>query len=80
MTNRFENAHICVNGASNERRVASSLVEAIDECRAENVDPRCDAAVTLILDQLTQLLGGPITTERFAKAFNIVMDKVEQRA
>ena len=79
MNKRFLSANLCMNGASNVRRVASALVEAIDECRDENTDPTCDASVTLILDQLTQLLGGPVTTERFAKAFNIVMDKLEDK-
>lgn len=43
--NRFKSAEICMSGASNPRRVASALVEAIDECRAENHDPACDAPV-----------------------------------
>lgn len=74
--NRYQSADICMNGASNPRKVASALVDAIDECRAENHDPSCDAAVVLILDQLTQLLGGPVGTDRFSKAYNIVMDKL----
>lgn len=73
---RYKSADICMNGASNPRRVAAALVDAIDECRQENADPACDAAVVLILDQLTQLLGGPVSTERFSKAYNIVMDKL----
>lgn len=74
--NRYQAADICTNGASNPRKVASALVDAIDECRLENADPTCDAAVVLILDQLTQLLGGPVDTARFSKAYNVVMDKL----
>lgn len=73
--NRYQAADICMNGASNPRKVASALVDAIDECRLENADPTCDAAVVLILDQLIQLLG-PVDTARFSKAYNIVMDKL----
>lgn len=54
--NRNKMADICQGGASNERRVAMALVEAIDECRAENTDPREDPAVFLILHQLAHLL------------------------
>jgi hypothetical protein len=57
MTKRFLNAHTCQQGASNERRVASDLVEAIDECRAEGVQPSEDPAVLLITHQLTFLLA-----------------------
>ena len=74
--NRYQSADICMNGASNPRKVASALVDAIDEGRLENADPSCDAAVVLILDQLIQLLGGPVDTARFSKAYNIVMDKL----
>ena len=49
-------AATCQGGASNERRVAMALVEAIDECRTEGVNPREDAAVFLIAHQLTFLL------------------------
>lgn len=58
MNQRNKNAKICQEGASNERRVASSLVEAIDECRAEGVTPSEDDAVFLILHQLAWLLAG----------------------
>ena len=49
---RFDAARICQEGASNPRRIATSLVEAIDECRAEGVNPQFDAACFLILHQL----------------------------
>lgn len=55
---RDEAARICQDGASNERRVAMALVEAIDECRAENVDPKTDPACYLILHQLNWLMLG----------------------
>lgn len=55
---RNEHARICQQGASNERKVAQCLVEAIDECRAEGVNPREDAAVFLINHQLAFLLTG----------------------
>jgi len=55
---RIEYARIAQSGASNPRRLASCLVEAIDECRAENVDPAEDAAVFMIMHQLGWLLTG----------------------
>ena len=58
MIRRIEAARICQAGASNERKVAQVLVDAIDECRAEGVDPRTDDAVFLILHQLAFLLDG----------------------
>ena len=67
---RTEYARIAQSGASNPRRLASALVEAIDECRAENVDPAQDAAVYLITHQLGWLLMGtdPGGGERWLKA------------
>lgn len=58
MNKRNEYAAICQGGASNARRVASCLVEAIDECWAENVDPKQDPAVFLITHQLVWLITG----------------------
>ena len=78
MSQRHKHAILCQDGASNERRVASSLVEAIDECRAEMVDPRKDPAVHLILHQLTFLLTG----NDIADAFDwvVAMQQVEKHA
>jgi hypothetical protein len=78
---RNANALICQAGASNERRVASCLVEAIDECRAANVDPRQDHAVFLILHQLAYLLTGKDlattghTFDRYTQAYNALQDE-----
>lgn len=58
MTKRAEHAYIAQSGASNPRRLATCLVEAIDECRAENIEPAQDAAVFMILHQLGWLLMG----------------------
>ena len=55
---RIESARICHDGASNEREVSQVLVDAIDECRADGVDPAKDPAVFIILTQLTHLLAG----------------------
>lgn len=55
---RNEYARIAQSGASNERRLASCLVEAIDECRIECKDPAADPAVFLILHQLCWVLLG----------------------
>ena len=52
MNKRTESARICHNGASNPRRVAMALVEAIDECLAEGVMPDSDDAVLIIMEQL----------------------------
>ena len=58
--NRFQMARICIDGASNPRRVAQALVDAIDEARKEGADDvtiKDDIGVILILDQLMYLLG-----------------------
>ena len=55
---RNKYARIAQSGASNPRKLASCLVEAIDECRVENKDPAEDAATFLILHQLCWLLLG----------------------
>ena len=60
MNKRTESARICHNGASNPRRVAMALVEAIDECRAEGVMPDSDDAVNIIMEQLKHLLRSPV--------------------
>lgn len=57
-TDRIQAARICQGGASNERKVAQCLVEAIDQCREAQIDPRRDAATYLILHQLAFLLTG----------------------
>ena len=58
MSKRFQNALTAQNGACNPRAIAQGLVDAIDECRAENVEPGEDPAVFLILHQLTFVLTG----------------------
>jgi hypothetical protein len=58
MNKRNKMARVCQEGASNERRVAMALVEAIDECIADGCSPRNDAAVFMIAHQLTWLLTG----------------------
>lgn len=60
MNKRTESARICHNGASNPRRVAMALVEAIDECREEGVMPDSDDAVLIIMEQLKHLLRSPV--------------------
>lgn len=75
--NRLEACRICLDGASNDRRVAQALVDAIDECRAERVDPRSDPLVHGILTQLTNVLQcGSLLTHRtdpdiFKKAYDL---------
>lgn len=56
MNKRTESARVCHNGASNPRRIAAALVEAIDECRAEGVCEDSDDAVLVILTQLNHVL------------------------
>jgi hypothetical protein len=46
-------------GASNPAGVARSLIEAIDECRAENTNPSGDMACQMIIDHLAVLLDLP---------------------
>lgn len=58
MTQRFKDAQTAQNGACNPRPIANALVNAIDECRAEGVDPTEDPAVFLILHQLAWILTG----------------------
>lgn len=67
---RRDNARTCQMGASNERRVASCLVEAIDECRAEGVDPAADNSVYLIAHQLNHLIFFQDSAERYTEAYN----------
>lgn len=56
MNKRNSNARGIQNGASNPHAIARVLVEALDECRADNVQPADDPAVFLILHQLTWVL------------------------
>lgn len=66
---RIEAARICHDGASNERKVAQVLVDAIDECRADGVDPAKDPAVFIILTQLVHLLdGSSLRLSRYVEA------------
>lgn len=60
MTTRKDMAVTCQGGASNRRRVARALHEAIEECANSQpyVDPDSDPAVFLILHQLVFLLTG----------------------
>jgi hypothetical protein len=80
MNTRNKMAVTCQGGASNERRVAMALVEAIDECRAENVNPREDAACFLILHQLAFLMTGfdmALGIDRLADRWAAAMKEVE---
>lgn len=54
---RFNDAVFIQHGACNPAGVARSLVQAIDEARAENIAPRQDAACKLICHQLVHILG-----------------------
>lgn len=79
MNQRNEMARICQEGASNRRRVARALHEAIEECLNENLMPEQDPAVFLILHQLTFLLTGhdiacssPDLSERWTEATRAV--------
>lgn len=79
MNTRNKMAVTCQGGASNERRVAMALVEAIDECRAEGKNPREDAACFLILHQLAFLLTGHdvvLGNDRLFDRFNKAMAEV----
>lgn len=80
MTNtRNKMAATCQGGASNERRVAMALVEAIDECRKENVNPRDDAACFLILHQLVYLMTDrdfALDVDRLRERWNKAMAEV----
>ncbi len=58
MSTRNKKAAICQGGASNARRVTLCLLEALDDCRLENKPEQEDAAVFLILHQLTRILTG----------------------
>lgn len=54
---RLDTCRICLDGASNQRRVAQALVDAIDECRAEGADSNSDPLVHGILSQVNNVLG-----------------------
>ena len=57
---RHDDALFIQQGASNPAGIARSLVKAIDECHAENMDTasiRNDPAVRLITHQLAYLMG-----------------------
>ena len=56
MNKRKQHALIAQGGACNPRPIAKALLDAIDECRAEGVNAREDAATRLIAHQLTFLL------------------------
>lgn len=78
MSTRLQNCKTCLDGASNERRVAMALVEAIDECRAEDIDPHEDPLVFGILHHLAWLLACSDLTEnrecadeKFKQAYNL---------
>lgn len=84
---RNANALICQDGASNERRVASCLVEAIDECRAAGLNPRQDPACFLILHQLAHLLTGfdiacgiHALGERYGQDYNKLANEARDQA
>lgn len=53
--NRFQDALAIQQGASNLSGVARSLVRAINQCRADNVDIRRDPAIRLIVHQMAFL-------------------------
>jgi hypothetical protein len=55
--NRFEDALLIQQGASNPSGVARTLVHAINACHQENARARVDAAVRLIVHQLAHLCG-----------------------
>jgi hypothetical protein len=57
---RYDDALYIQQGASNPAGIARSLVKAIDECHAENMDTasiRNDPAVRLITHQLAYLMS-----------------------
>lgn len=57
---RFKDAQAIQGGACNPIAIANSLVEAIAQCRAENMDTdaiNSDPAVQLIVHQLAHLTG-----------------------
>lgn len=79
MYNRIENARIVQGGASNERKVAQVLVDAIDECRAQGVNARDDDAVFLILHQLAFLVTGhdlAVGDDRLAERWRRAADRL----
>lgn len=76
---RLKDAEACISGASNPRRIAVALVEAIDECRVGKIDDvalRDDAGIVLILDQLMNVLDAYSGTKpaRFTKAYQTLLD------
>lgn len=83
MSQRREFARICQDGASNRRRVARALYEAIEECQAEGVDPDDDPSVFLILHQLSFLLTGhdmAVSDPRLSQRWDDAMRAVEADA
>lgn len=55
MSKRHSNALFIQEGACNLAAIARTLVEAVDEARAEGVQPSEDAAVRLIVHQMAFL-------------------------
>jgi hypothetical protein len=55
--NRFDDAIGIQAGACNMSGVTRSLVRCINQCRAENVDVRSDAAIRMIVHQMAFLCG-----------------------
>ncbi|EKS72034.1 hypothetical protein BG60_23780 [Caballeronia zhejiangensis] len=55
--NRFADALLIQQGASNPSGVTRTLVRAINACHRENVSTSEDAAVRLIIHQLAHICG-----------------------
>jgi len=56
-TNRFKDALLIQQGASNPSGVARALVQAIGSCHQDGTNPTEDPAVRLIVQQLGHLCG-----------------------
>lgn len=55
--NRFSNAMAIQQGACNLSGITHALMDAIKDCRAENLDVRNDVAIRLIIHQMAYLVN-----------------------
>lgn len=82
MANRYANAIVAQGGASNPYRVASALIEAMNEVRAEGGGTVAiceDVAVRMIAHQFGWLLGTP-RLDRDQEAYSLTYADLEEKA